>query len=262
MHVEKKNIPPKESSRIIAEAKLPDTAGLQDYFITVATDDPAFPGFRLTFSAVVKLSEGETRDYTIGTFHPGAHVDLSAYAESFTDGQVSGVDVSPGAALQASLSGGGLSPLMLDLTGTMPVDVGPFEQNLVMHVSYPEESGVGSGNLVIRVTGLVVSRWNVPDSLYGGFCPADEGDLVDVEITANPANGGPSVGVRDVRVTAEADWISLDQYEVSRTGIDLQMQIHRDKLPAPGAISSPVQLEIEYENDSVERHSATFFVHT
>lgn len=262
VQVERKLIPPNGSSRIVAEANVPDVAGLQEYSMTVVTDDPSYPSFELTFSAAVKVSDGQNRDYTIGTFHPGAQVEVSVPAESFSDGQVSAVKVPPGSALRASLSGGGLSPMMLELTGEMPVDVGPFDQNVTLQVSYPEESGIGSGELVVRLRGMVISRWNVPDAIYGGFRSDDEGGLVSVKIDANPANGGPDIDVRDVRVSAESDWISLNQYEVSATGIELQMEIYSDRIPSPGALSNSIELEIEYENDAVERHAATFYLRT
>ncbi|CAD7701819.1 unnamed protein product [Ostreobium quekettii] len=82
-----------------------------------------------------------------------------------------------------------------------------------------------------------------------------------VMIKANPVTGKQPAVIDDVRVRAESDWLSLNHYDVSDTAIDLHLEIHGARLSERGALSNPLEVEIEYDDGHVERHPAILYVH-
>lgn len=112
------------------------------------------------------------------------------------------------------------------------------------------------------MTGLIVLRWDLPDSIYTGFHSGDDSDVpIHVKIDANPITEKQPAVIDNVRVRAESDWLSLDRCDVSDTAIDLHLQIHGTRLSERGALSNPLEVEIEYKDGDVERHPAILYVH-
>ena len=88
VELNKNPIPSGESAILRATADLTQQAGKQQFSVVFVTDNPGFPNRRVSFDALVPATGTRQRRLTIGSFYPGAKLDLELPASSFARGSV------------------------------------------------------------------------------------------------------------------------------------------------------------------------------
>ena len=85
--------------------------------------------------------------------------------------------------------------------------------------------------------------------------------IISIIVERNSAAQGDMKVVSNVLASFGEEWLSLVEYSVTSTELELKLQVDEHKLPRLGAVQSSMELTIEYADGTNEQYGTDVFAH-
>ena len=263
VQLSKNPIPARSSAKLSVSGKPPQRAGEQEFSVLLITDNSEFRTKRITFTAFVSATETHHRRLSLGSFLPGAEIDVAVPCTAISRGSVRPAaedEHVSGMSLELATPSDGEN--VLRIRGTAPQHVGRFGASFELIERFGDALET-EGTIELEVVGEVTALWNVPREVYAGFLSVEADRFIHVEVSRQLTLRGINEKRTISRILAVGTetWISFEDWVSSSEQVTLRFQIHPDKVDELGAVQASFEVVFEYGGTDAERYPTKVFAY-